>query len=150
MVAVLKIVKFNGNSCIFGTEVVDLGIKRIDYTVPAVYNSSDVVPSADASDALKYALIVPTEGGPTHSFETIFKLHLKIKPDNQLTNIRIFPNIPRPESSNAAKMFIGVSQSYTRPTNAASIIAVNDIWDYTEEHPFLITVGGLSGYHAVP
>lgn len=150
MVAVLKIIKYNGNNCIFGTEVVDLGLKRIDYTVPAVYNSIDIVPSADASDALRYPILVPTEGGPTHSFETIFKLHLKVAPDNQLSNIRIFPNIPRPSSPTAAKMYIGVSQSYTRPTNNASIVAVNDIWDYTEENPFLITIGGVSGYQISP
>lgn len=151
MVAQLKIIKYIGNDCIFGNEIVDVGLKRISNVVPAVYqNNGIVIASSDASDALHYSVITPLEGGPTHSFESIIKLHLKVKPDNQLSNIRIFPNIPKPSSPTAAKMLIGVSQSYTRPTNNASSIAVNDIWDYTEENPFLITIGGLSGYQVSP
>lgn len=150
MVAVLKIIKYSGNNCIFGNEVISIGLKRQDITVPNVYNAIDIVPSDDASDSLKYAILTSPEGGPVNSFESIFKIHLKVKPDNQLTNIRIFPNIAPPSSPTAAKMFIGISQSYTRPTNNVSTVAIHNIYEFTEENPFLITIGGVSGYQISP
>lgn len=149
MPAVLKFIKYTGKSSQFGTEVSSIGLKRVDAAVPAVYGVAPA-PGDDKSDVLRYPVIIPTKTDKMYSFESIFKIHLKSPPSNQLSNIRIFPNVPRPESATAPKLFIGMSPTFSRPTNTQSAVAMNDVWDYTEENPFLITIGGQSGYEISP
>lgn len=146
MSAKFTIIKYTGKDSDFGTEVSSIGIKRVDAAVPAVYGNP-VVPGDDVSDAAMYSVYRPDESTATaYSFESIFKLKLAIKPDNQLSNVRIYPEGSAPTDPKAPKLFIGCSQAgYTRPTNNKSIVAVHNIWDFTKESPFLITVGGVSG-----
>lgn len=151
MTALLKILKYVGKSGIFGTEVSSIGLKRIDSVVPAVYGMP-ILPGDDKSDVLRFPVLVPDDGTTTdvYSFESIFKIHLKSAPDNQLTNIRIYPEGSAPETPNRPKLFIGNSLRFTRPTNGKSLVALNDIWDYSEENPFYVTIGGTFGYNEVP
>ena len=90
MAAEFKIIKYTGKSSDFGTEVANIGIKRIDAAVPAVYGNP-VVAANDQSDASMYSVHKPeNEDEFSYSFESIFKLKLKNAPDNQLSNIRIY------------------------------------------------------------
>ncbi len=149
MTAVLKYIKYTGKSSQFGTEVTSIGLKRVDQAVPAVYGEP-ITPGDDKSDVNYYPILVPDNEGTVWSFESIFKIHLKTAPDNQLSNIRIYPVGDAPTATNVPKLFIGCSQSFSRPTNTKSLVAINNIWDYSKETPFEITIAGLSGYEISP
>jgi hypothetical protein len=146
MTAKFTIIKYTGKDSDFGTEVSSIGIKRVDAAVPAVYGNP-VVPGNDISDAAMYSVYRPDDVTETaYSFESIFKLKLITKPDNQLSNVRIYPEGEIPTDTKLPKLFIGCSQNgYTRPTNNKSIIATHNIWDFTKDSPFNVTVGGVSG-----
>lgn len=146
MTAQLSIIKYTGKDSDFGNLVSSIGIKRIDQAVPAVYGTP-VVPGNDTSDAMMYCVYRPDDPSATaYSFESIFKLKLAVAPDHQLSNIRIYPVGERPRDPNAPKLMIGCnSTGYTRPTNNASAIAINDIWNYSKKNPYPITIGGTSG-----
>jgi hypothetical protein len=77
--------------------------------------------------------------------ECVFKVHLIAPPDRQLTDIRLYPTGPRPCGKHPALLRIGNSISYSRPTNTRSLIATHDIWEFSKEHPFYLTVSGLYG-----
>jgi hypothetical protein len=145
MPAEFQVIKYTGKDCEFGTPVSSIGLKRIDAAVPAVYGDP-IVPGDDITDVNTYSIYRPDdENDTTYSFESIFKLKLKTPPDNQLSNIRIYPAIDEPDDNNKALLFIGMSQSYSRPTNNGSLVATNSIWNYTQDAPFLVTVGGEMG-----
>lgn len=150
MTAQVIIRKYTGKDGSFGTQVSSLGIKRTDLCVPAVYSSEKlggkVIPADDASEAKLYCIYRSDDPDcPTYSMECVFKLHLIEKPDVQLSNIRIYPVGDRPKGEHPVKLNIGNSVTYSKPTNAKSQIAVNDIWDYSKEHPFYLTICGLYG-----
>lgn len=145
MPATLQIIKYSGKDSSFGTPVSSIGIKRVDQVVPAVYGNP-IVPSDDASDTNTYSVYRPDSPNDTaYSFETIFKLKLKTAPDNQLSNIRIYPKTAQPDDANIPLLYIGCSKTFTRPTNQASIVAINNIWSYTEENPFKVTINDEEG-----
>lgn len=145
MSAEFQVIKYTGKDCEFGTPVSSIGIKRIDAAVPAVYGDP-IVPGDDKSDVNTYSIYRPDEDADTvYSFESIFKLKLTVPPDNQLSNVRIYPATDEPDDANKALLYIGVSQTYSRPTNNASLVAVNNIWNYSADNPFRVTVGGEFG-----
>lgn len=147
MSAEFEIFKYTGKDCAFGTPVSSIGIKRIDAAVPAVYGVP-IVPADDKTDANTYCIYrpdVPTDVG--YSFESIFKFILKTPPSNQLSHMRIYPATTRPDDANIPILYIGCSTAYSRPTNDKSLVAINNIWNYTEESPFLVTVGGNFGQY---
>jgi len=152
MPARLLIKKYTGKDGDFGTPVSSIGLKRVDTCVPSVYSSAALegtghtVPADDASEANTYCVYRPDNPDCyAYSMESVFKIHLVKAPDVQLSNIRLYPVGDRPTSPTAAKLYIGNSISYSRPTNQKSQIALNDIWDYSREHPFYLTVAGLFG-----
>lgn len=139
-------VKYTGKDSDFGTEVSSIGLKRVDAAVPAVYGDP-VMPGDDTSDAMMYSVYTPSDPNESaYSFESVIKLKLVNPPDNQLSNVRIYPVGESPNDPSAPKLFIGCNYGgYTRPTNNKSNIAVNDIWSYSQAHPFKVSVGGVSG-----
>lgn len=155
MSARVIIKKYTGKDGDFGTEVSSIGLKRIDTCVPSVYSSEGLahpgepgktIPADDASDARMYCIYRPdTMDCHAYSMESVFKIHLIEAPDVQLSNIRIYPVGERPRNPHPAILRIGNSISYSRPTDKKSSIAVNDIWDYSKEHPFYLTVSGVYG-----
>lgn len=152
MSARLLIKKYTGKDGDFGTPVSSIGLKRVDTCVPSVYSSAALestghtVPADDASEASAYCVYRPDNPECyAYSMESVFKIHLIKAPDVQLSNIRLYPVGERPTSPTAAKLYIGNSISYSRPTNQKSQIALNDIWNYSKEHPFYLTVAGLYG-----
>lgn len=145
MSAEFDIFKYTGKECAFGTPVSSIGIKRIDAAVPAVYGVP-IIPADDKTDVNTYAIYRPdVEDDIAYSFESIFKFVLKTPPSNQLSHLRIYPTTERPDDPNIPILKIGCSRSFARPTNTQSLVATNDIWNYTEESPFLVTVGGNVG-----
>lgn len=154
MSAGVIIKKYTGKDGDFGTPVSSIGLKRVDTCVPSVYSSEQLqgtgmtVPADDASEAALYCIYRPDDPNCyAYSMESVFKIHLTNPPDVQLSNIRIYPIGERPTDPLAAKLYIGNSISYSRPTNQKSGIAVNDIWNYSKEHPFYLTVAGLYGQY---
>lgn len=152
MPARLLIKKYTGKDGDFGTPVSSIGLKRVDTCVPSVYSSAalegtgNTVPADDASEANLYCIYRPDNPECySYSMESVFKIHLISAPDVQLSNIRLYPVGEKPVSPTAAKLYIGNSISYSRPTNQKSQIALNDIWNYSKEHPFYLTVAGLFG-----
>lgn len=151
MTARVIIKKYTGKDSEFGTVVKSLGIKRIDTCVPSVYSSERLggktIPADDASEARMYCIYRPERPDCwTYSMECVFKLHLVDAPDVQLSNIRIYPVGPRPrDTDKAPRLMIGNSITYSKPTNAKSTVAIHDIWDYSKEHPFYLSVAGLYG-----
>lgn len=152
MSASVIIKKYTGRDGDFGTPVSSIGIKRVDTCVPSVYSSEQfqgsgmTIPSDDASESALYCIYRPDDPNCyAYSMESVFKLHLVNPPDVQLSNIRIYPVGERPTDLLAARLYIGNSVSYSRPTNQKSGIAVNDIWNYSKEHPFYLTVAGQYG-----
>jgi hypothetical protein len=152
MSARLLIKKYTGKDGDFGTPVSSIGLKRVDTCVPSVYssaaleNTGHTVPADDASEAGAYCVYRPDNPECySYSMESVFKIHLIKAPDIQLSNIRLYPIGERPTSPTAAKLYIGNSISYSRPTDQKSQIALNDIWNYSKEHPFYLTVAGLYG-----
>jgi len=161
MAASFILYKYTGKDCIFGTPVTSLGLKRIDACVPAVYGVP-IVPAADATDVNTYCIYRPeVDNEEIFSFETIWKMVLTVPPDHQVSNVRIWPDLaslPNPPQLPAhnppqipppymAEYTIGESISYSRPTNIQSHVAVNDIYQYTRENPFYVTVNGNFGQH---
>jgi hypothetical protein len=155
MSAEFQLYKYTGNDSSFGTPVSSIGLKRIDAAVPAVYGNP-IVPGDDTSDVNTYPVYRsdnPDES--VYSFESVFKLILTVAPSNQLSNVRIYPepyvdefgkeHNHAPNDPYLPKLSIGNSISYTRPTNDKSDVALNHIWDYTKENPFLLTVNGNYG-----
>ena len=150
MSARLELYKYTGKDGDFGTHVESLGLKRIDSCVPSVYSdehlNGDTKPSDDASDSATYCIYRPDDPEcKAYSFECVFKLVLKDPPDVQLSNVRLYPVGPRPAEPDTARLYIGNSVDYHQPTNTKSVIAVDDIWNYSKEHPFYLTVAGNSG-----
>ena len=145
MPAAFKIIKYTGKNSAFGTQVSSIGLKRVDAAVPAVYGNP-IVPGDDKSDVNTYSVYRPDETADVaYSYESIFKLILTTAPSNQLSNIRIYPAIDKPDDANLPDMYIGCSQTFTRPTNSVSLVATNDLWTYTADSPFEVTVGGETG-----
>lgn len=150
MSAKLELYKYTGKDGDFGTHVESLGIKRIDTCVPSVYSSEaldgDTKPSDDASDCSTYCIYRPDSPEcKAYSFECVFKLVLKDAPDYQLSNVRLYPVGPRPAGDDTARLYIGNSVDYHKPTNSKSALAINDIWEYSKDNPFYLTVAGNSG-----
>jgi hypothetical protein len=152
MSARLLIKKYTGKDGDFGTPVSSIGLKRVDTCVPSVYSSAALegtghtIPADDASEANTYCIYRPDNPECySYSMESVFKIHLIKAPDVQLSNIRLYPVGEKPTSPTAAKLYIGNSISYSRPTNQKSQIALNDIWNYSKEYPFYLTVAGLYG-----
>jgi hypothetical protein len=143
--------KYTGLDGEFGTVVKSLGIKRVDTAVPSVYSSNNLggrpIPSDDASEAKYYSIYRPDEPDCwNYSMECVFKVHLIKAPDIQLSNLCIYPiGEPPKDRSKAPRLMVGNSISYSKPTNAKSLKAIHDIWDYSKEHPFYLTVNGLYG-----
>lgn len=138
-------VKYTGKDSDFGTEVSSIGLKRVDAAVPAVYGNP-VLPGDDTSDSMMYSVYRPdVDDAYAYSFESVFKLKLTNQPDNQLSNMRIYPVGEIPNDPKLPKLYIGCVNSYTRPTNSKSIVAVHDIWSFSASNPFKISVGGVSG-----
>lgn len=145
-----EIYKYTGKDGDFGTHVETLGIKRIDSCVPSVYSdehlNGETKAADDASDCATYCIYRPDDPDcKAYSFECVFKLVLQEKPDIQISNVRLYPVGPRPKDPSSTTLYIGNSVSYSKPTNSKSMIAVNDIWNYSKEHPFYLTVAGNSG-----
>lgn len=150
MPARLELYKYTGKDGDFGTHVESLGIKRIDSCVPSVYSdehlNGELRAADDSSDAQTYCIYRPDDPDcKAYSFECVFKLVLKDAPDVQLSNVRLYPVGPRPNPDQTARLYIGNSISYSKPTNTKSVIAVNDIWNYSKDHPFYLTVAGNCG-----
>ena len=143
--------KYTGLDSEFGTVVKSLGIKRVDTAVPSVYSSEKlggkVIPADDASEAKYYSIYRPDQPDCwNYSMECVFKVHLVKAPDIQLSNLCIYPvGEPPKDRSKAPRLMIGNSITYSKPTNAKSVKAVHDIWDYSRENPFYLTVSGLYG-----
>lgn len=155
MSAEFQLYKYTGNDSSFGTPVSSIGLKRIDAAVPAVYGNP-IVPGNDTSDVNTYPVYRsdnPDES--VYSFESVFKLILTVAPSNQLSNVRIYPepyvdesgkvHDHEPNDPHLPKLSIGNSISYSRPTNDKSDVALNHIWDYSKENPFILTVNGNYG-----
>ena len=150
MPAQVAIKKYTGKDSEFGTLVSSLGIKRVDTCVPSVYSSERLggrtVPADDGSESQFYCIYRPDDPKcKAYSMECVFKVHLTTPPDRQLTDIRLYPTGPRPRGQHPARLYIGNSISYSRPTNQKSLIATRDIWEFSKEHPFYLTVSGLYG-----
>ena len=150
MPAQVAIKKYTGKDSEFGTLVSSLGIKRVDTCVPSVYSSERLggrtVPADDGSESQFYCIYRPDDPKcKAYSMECVFKVHLVAPPDRQLTNIRLYPTGPRPHQKHPAILRIGNSISYSKPTNSLSKVATHDIWEFSEEHPFYLTVSGLYG-----
>lgn len=151
MAAEVIIRKYTGKDGSFGTHVSSLGIKRVDTCVPAVYSSErlggKVIPADDGSEAAYYCVYGEEDRKCTaYSMECVFKIHLEKAPDVQLSNIRIYPAGDPPSDGKVHPILrIGNSVGYTKPTNAKSVKAVHDIWEFSKEHPFYLTVAGLYG-----
>lgn len=150
MPAQVAIKKYTGKDAEFGTLVSSLGIKRVDTCVPSVYSSERLggrtIPADDGSESQFYCVYRPDDPKcKAYSMECVFKLHLVAPPDRQLTNIRLYPTGPRPSQRHPAILRIGNSISYSKPTNNRSTVATHDIWEFSEEHPFYLTVSGLYG-----
>ena len=147
MAASFEIYKYCGKDCAFGNLVSSIGIKRIDSAVPAVYGMP-VMPGDDKTDANTYCIYRPDDPKETaYSFESIFKLKLKEPPSTQLSNIRIYPAGDKPSDEKLPVLSIGCSPVYSRPTNTKSLVAVHDIWSFSKENPFYVTVGGTFGQY---
>jgi len=145
MPAEFEIRKYVGKDCVFGELVSSIGLKRVDQVVPAVYGAP-LVPGDDITDVNTYSVYRPDEADEiVYSYESVFKLILKTPPSNQLSHVRIFPKTEQPDDPNVPQLFIGTTTSFTRPTNQASTVAVANIWGFTEEAPFPVTVNGESG-----
>ena len=146
MAAKFTIIKYTGKDSDFGTEVSSIGLKRVDAAVPAVYGNP-VLPGDDASDTKMYSVYRPdAPEDESYSFESVFKLKLVTPPDNQLSNMRIYPLGEAPTDPKAPTLYIGCnSGGYTRPTNTKSNYATHSIWDYTKDSPYYVTVGGIQG-----
>jgi len=145
MSAEFKIIKYTGKDAAFGTPVSSIGLKRVDAAVPAVYGNP-IVPGDDKSDVNTYSIYRPDEDADVaYSFESIFKLILTEIPSNQLSNIRIYPAIDKPDDVNLPEMKIGCSQTFYTPTNDVSLVATSDLWSFTAANPFLVSVGGEQG-----
>jgi len=145
--------KYTGKESDFATPISAAGLKRVDWCVPSVYSdaSSNIIPANDASDVSTYSIYRPdTPDCKAYSFETILKLHLLEAPDTQLSNIRLYPIGNNPNNENYAKLYIGNSITYSKPTNTKSLVAINNIWNYSEENPFYLTVSGNYGQNADP
>lgn len=151
MAAQVILKKYTGLDSEFGTVVKSLGIKRVDTAVPSVYSSEKlggkVIPADDASEAKYYSIYRPDQPDCwNYSMECVFKVHLIKAPDIQLSNLCIYPvGEPPKDRSKAPRLMIGNSITYSKPTNAKSAKAVHDIWDYSRENPFYLTVSGLYG-----
>ena len=151
MAAQVILKKYTGLDSEFGTVVKSLGIKRVDTAVPSVYSSDKlggkVIPADDASEAKYYSIYRPDQPDCwNYSMECVFKVHLIKAPDIQLSNLCIYPvGEPPKDRSKAPRLMIGNSITYSKPTNAKSVKAVHDIWDYSRENPFYLTVSGLYG-----
>lgn len=151
MSAQVIIKKYTGLDSEFGTVVKSLGIKRIDTAVPSVYSSNSlggkVIPSDDASEAKFYSVYRPDSPECwNYSMECVFKVHLIKPPDIQLSNLCIYPvGEPPKDRSKAPRLMIGNSVAYSKPTNARSTKAIHDIWDYSRDNPFYLSVSGLYG-----
>lgn len=150
MSARVIIKKYTGKDGDFGTEVSSIGLKRVDTCVPSVYSSEALggktIPADDASEAAMYCIYRPDSPECcSYSMESVFKLHLIEAPDVQLSNIRIYPLGEPPRNPHPAHLYIGNSVTYSQPTNSKSKVAVNDIWNYSKEHPFYLTVSGVYG-----
>jgi hypothetical protein len=125
------------------TPVTSIGLKRID-SVVAGSADGDV---DDTGDVKYYQVYTPEiEDVKSCSYETWFRFYIKEAPSNQLSNIRLYVEGTKPDIVNLPDIRIGRATTYTRPTNAVSSVALNDIYDYTSENPLPITVNGLSGY----
>lgn len=155
MSAEFQLYKYTGNDSSFGTPVSSIGLKRIDQAVPAVYGNP-IVPGDDTSDVNTYPVYRSDNPDElVYSFESVFKLLLTVAPSNQLSNIRIYPepyvdsygteHAHEPHDPDMPKFFIGNSVTYTRPTNNKSDIALVNVWDYSRENPFLLSVNGNYG-----
>lgn len=145
MSAEFKIIKYTGKDSAFGTPVSSIGLKRVDAAVPAVYGNP-IVPGDDKTDVNTYSVYRPDDDADVaYSYESIFKLILTAVPSNQLSNIRIYPATEKPDDANLPDIYIGCSQTFSRPTNSVSLVATNDLWSYTAASPFAVTVGGESG-----
>ena len=150
MPAQVVIKKYTGKDSEFGTVVSSLGIKRVDTCVPSVYSSERLggrtVPANDGSEAPFYCIYRPDDPKcKAYSMECVFKVHLITPPDRQLTGIRLYPTGPRPKGKHPALLRIGNSITYSQPTNSLSRVAVHDIWEFSKERPFYLTVSGLYG-----
>ena len=151
MSAQVIIKKYTGLDSEFGTVVKSLGIKRVDTALPSVYSSNNlggkVIPADDASEAKYYSIYRPDSPECwNYSMECVFKVHLIKAPDIQLSNLCIYPVGEPPKNRDTApKLMIGNSISYSKPTNARSKKAIHDIWDYSRDNPFYLTVSGLYG-----
>ena len=150
MPAQVVIKKYTGKDSEFGTLVSSLGIKRVDTCVPSVYSSERLggrtVPADDGSESQFYCIYRPDDPKcKAYSMECVFKVHLVAPPDRQLTDIRLYPTGPRPKGKHPAVVRIGNSITYSRPTNTKSTVAIHDIWEYSKERPFYLTVSGLYG-----
>lgn len=151
MAAGVIIRKYTGKDGSFGTLVSSLGIKRVDTCVPAVYSSERlggrVIPADDASEAAYYCIYAEEDRKCTaYSMECVFKIHLEKAPDVQLSNIRIYPEGEPPMDGKVHPILrIGNSVGYSKPTNTKSQKAIHNIWDFSKEHPFYLTVAGLYG-----
>jgi len=143
--------KYTGLDSEFGTVVKSLGIKRVDTAVPSVYSSNNlggkVIPADDASEAKFYSVYRPDEPDCwNYSMECVFKVHLIKPPSVQLSNLCVYPVGKPPENRETApRLMIGNSITYSKPTTAKSTKAIHDIWDYSKEHPFYLSVSGLYG-----
>lgn len=148
--------KYTGLDSEFGTVVRNLGIKRVDQAVPSTYSSNrlggKVIPSDDASDAKFYSIYRPDEPDCwNYSMECVFKVHLVKAPDIQLSNLCLYPVGKPPEDrEKAPRLMVGNSISYSKPTSAKSHKAIYDIWDYSKENPFYLTVSGTYGQVVEP
>ena len=155
MAAQVILKKYTGLDSEFGTVVKSLGIKRVDTAVPSVYSSEKlggkVIPADDASEAKYYSIYRPDQPDCwNYSMECVFKVHLIKAPDIQLSNLCIYPvGEPPKDRSKAPRLMIGNSITYSKPTNAKSVKAIHDIWDYSRENPFYLTVSGLYGQDRV-
>jgi hypothetical protein len=152
MHAKFDIMKFTGKLDSFGTPISGtIGLKRIDEAVPAVFQKlsngqSALIPSDDSSNAGYYCVYRPDcDAEVAYSYESVVKLVLREPPDNQVSNIRIYPKQAPPNDPDMAILYIGCAQTYTRPTNGKSLTALHNIWEFTKENPFLVTCGGAFG-----
>lgn len=125
------------------TAVLSLGFKRVDSAVP----SPGGAPVDDRSDAIFYQVYTPD--GPnvkTYSYELWIRLGVTVKPDNQISNVRMYVQGDAYEDVHAPKYYVGLAQHFRKPSNAKSTIAETSIWQYSKENPLRISKGGLSGY----
>jgi hypothetical protein len=154
MAATFEMYKYIGKDGLFGELVSSIGLKSIDSVVPAVYGVPRIA-GDDQSDVQYYSVHVPqTEGQVAHSFESVFKIKLKTKPDNMLSGIRIYPKtkIDVDSADNGTvfpKVRIGFTTVFRQPTNAQSGIAIHDLSQYDKENPLYVTCGGVQGMDVI-